>query len=78
LARHEGNFRQNAEEPLSIDELLAILASVERGETISREDTIACALSASEGWQDAVRRLGGAFAASGSELRERKDELPGD
>jgi hypothetical protein len=78
LARHEGNFRPDAEEPLSIDELLALLASVERGEAISREDTIACALSASEGWREAVKRLGGAFAASGSELRECKDELPGD
>ena len=35
---------------------------------------IACALSASEGWQEAVKKLGGAFAEEGSGLKERKGE----
>jgi hypothetical protein len=77
LARHEGNFRQDAEAPLGLDELLAILASVERGEALSRDDAIACALSASDGWQEAVKRLGGAFADDEPGLRGRKGELPG-
>ena len=78
MARHEGDFRESAEEPLSLNELLALLASLEEGDVRSRNDAIACALSASEGWQDAVRRLGGAFAEEAPGLRERKDELPED
>jgi hypothetical protein len=78
LARHEGNFRTSAEEPLGLDELLALLGSVDKDEVRSRSVAIACALSASEGWQDAVKRLGGAFAEKAPGLKERKDELPGD
>jgi phosphomannomutase len=78
LARHEGNFRTDAEEPLSLDELLALLASDEESDARLRNDAIACALSASEGWQDAVRRLGGAFAEHAPGLRENKDQLPDD
>jgi hypothetical protein len=78
LARHEGNFRSAAEEPLEIDELLALIATVQESEGRSREDAIACALSASEGWEEAVKRLGGAFAEDAPGLKERKDELPGD
>ena len=74
MARHEGNFRESAEAPLSLNELLALLAAHERGETRSREDIIACALSAGDGWQDAVKRLGGAFAEGESGLKERKGE----
>jgi hypothetical protein len=70
-------LRENAKEPLSLDELLTLLGSVEEIGERSREDAIACALSASEGWQDAVRRLRGAFANE-SQLSEQKDELPGD
>ena len=78
MARHEGDFRSTAEEPLSLDELVAFLASVEKSEGCSREDAIACALSASEGWQEAVKRLGGAFADEAPGLRERKGQLPRD
>jgi hypothetical protein len=69
LARHEGNFRTDAEEPLSLDDLLALLASNEESDARLRNDAIACALSASEGWQEAVRRLGGAFAEQAAGLR---------
>jgi hypothetical protein len=74
LARHEGNFRATAEAPLSLNELLALLTAHELGETRSREDIMACALSAGDGWQDAVKRLGGAFAERESGLSERKGE----
>ena len=77
MARHEGNFRVGAEEPLSLDDLIALLGEVE-GDDRARYDAIACALSASEGWQEAVRRLRGAFAEEASGLRKRKDELPDD
>jgi hypothetical protein len=73
LARHEGDFRSTAEASLSLNELLALLGA-EGKNGHSREDIIACALSASEGWQDAVRRLGGAFAEEAARLKERKGE----
>lgn len=78
LARHEGNFRSAAEEPLSINELLALLDSIEESDVRGRKDAIACVLSASEGWQDALHQLGGAFAEQGPGLRARKDDLPAD
>jgi hypothetical protein len=71
LARHEGDLRSTAEASLSLDELLALLGADAKN-AHSREDIIACALSASEGWQDAVRRLGGAFAEEAARLKERK------
>jgi hypothetical protein len=48
LARHEGDFRSTAEASLSLDELLALLGADGKN-AHSREDIIACALSASEG-----------------------------
>jgi hypothetical protein len=73
LARHEGDFRINAEASLSLDELLALLGA-DGKDAPTREDIVACALSASEGWQEAVRRLGGAFAEEAARLKERKGE----
>jgi phosphomannomutase len=78
LARHEGNFRESAEKPLDQDELVALLASLEDADGRSRNDAIACALSASAGWQEAVKRLGGAFANEGPGLKPNKDRLPDD
>ena len=74
MARHEGNFRVEAEAPLSLKELLALLGSDDEVDARSREDIIACALSGGDGWKEAVKKLGGAFAEDGSELRERKGE----
>jgi hypothetical protein len=73
LARHEGNFRSNAEASLRLDELLALLGH-DGKDAHSREDIIACALSAGEGWQEAVRRLGGAYAEEAARLKERNGE----
>jgi hypothetical protein len=72
LARHERNFRTDAEAPLSLNELLALLGGDAQGSGRSRDDAIACYLSASEGWRDAVKRIGGAFAEEEATLRERK------
>jgi type IV secretory pathway VirJ component len=71
LARFEGDFRENAEAPVSLEELLALLGK-SGADAQSREDAIACFLSGEEGWRDAVKTLGGAFADAGAELRERK------
>ena len=62
----------DAEAPLSLEELLALLNSGNEADDRSRQDAIACYLSGGEGWRDAVKMLGGAFAEEGTELRERK------
>jgi hypothetical protein len=72
LARFEGDFRVGAEATLSLDELLDLLAMAGEGGGHSREDAIACYLSGSDGWREAVKVLGGAFAEEESELRESK------
>lgn len=71
MARHEGDFRASAEGQLSLNEVLELLNTSGEGDYRARQDAIACYLSASEGWRDAVKRLGGAFA-EGGKLRERK------
>lgn len=74
LARHEGDLHVDAEQPLSLDELLSLLGSTAEDEALSREDAIACYLSASQGWPDAVKRLGGTFAQEAAGLRQRKSD----
>jgi hypothetical protein len=71
LARHEPDFRSLAGGPLSLDELLALLGDSEAAGQRDRNEAIACYLSASEGWTEAVQRLGGAFADA-TRLRESK------
>ena len=72
LARHERDFRTGAEEPLSLNELLALLGESADGDCRSREDAIACYLSAGEGWREAMKQLGGAFAEGAAGLKGRK------
>ncbi len=74
MARHEGDFHASAGEPLSLNEVLELLNSSGEGDYRARQDAIACYLSASEGWRDAVKQLGGAFADGGSKLRDRKSD----
>ena len=71
MARHERNFRAEAEEPLSLHELLALLGP-EAADDRSREDAIACYLSGADGWRDAMKLLGGAFAGEEAGLKDRK------
>ena len=72
MARHDGDFRNDAQEPLSLAELLALLGNAGEGGACSRENAIACYLSGAEGWDEAVKRLGGTFAERVAGLRERK------
>jgi hypothetical protein len=74
LARHEGDFRAEAQEPLSLNELLALLGDAAEREGRSREDAIACYLSGDEGWREAVKLLGGTFAEGKAGLRERQSD----
>jgi hypothetical protein len=60
LARHESDFKAEAEFAMGITDLLC-----ETGSGLSerqRQDAIVCYLTRSEGWQDAFKLLGGAFA----------------
>ena len=43
------------------------------GEAASREDSLACFLSAEDGWVEAARRLGGAFAQAQPKTADGKD-----
>jgi len=62
----------DAEAPLSLNELLALLGEGADGDDRSRQDAIACYLSGGDGWRDAVKMLGGTFAEEEAGLRERK------
>ena len=75
MARHEGEFEAAAETSLEMGELLRALQSAESANDRERQAAIACLLSASEGWRDACRRLGGAFAegAGKTELTDGKE-----
>ena len=48
---------------MRLDELLGLLGDAAAESCRDRQEAIACYLSASEGWSEAVQRLGGAFAA---------------
>lgn len=71
MARYERDFRADSEAPLSLDDLLALLSSSADSER-SRQDAIACYLSGSDGWKDALKLLGGTFAEDETGLKERK------
>ena len=63
MARHETNFEAAGEAHLTPRETLSLPRV--RGQAAvppSREDALACFLSAAEGWDEAARRLDGAFA----------------
>ena len=60
MARHEGVFKAEAELELGVADLLCAPAP-ELSER-QRQDAIVCYLTRSEGWQDAFKLLGGAFA----------------
>jgi hypothetical protein len=72
LARHERDFHSDAEAPLSLDDLLALLGSQGEIDERSRGDAIACYLSGAEGWRDAMKILGGTFAEEATGLKESK------
>ena len=74
MARHEKDFSANGEAPLSLDDLLALLGQGAEIDERSRQDAIACYLSGSDGWRDAMKTLGGTFAEEAAGLRERKSD----
>ena len=74
MARHEGDVRMKAQEPVSLSELLALLGDAAERNGRSRDDAIACYLSGADGWREAVKLLGGTFAEGEARLRERKPD----
>ena len=74
MARHEGDFRPGAKQPLTLNDLLELLGAGGEAAERTRQDAIACYLSAGEGWREALKQLGGAFAEDGTELRDRKSD----
>jgi predicted trehalose synthase len=74
VARHDGDLRANAGAPLGIDELLALLGDDARLDAESRQHAIACYLSGSDGWREAVKQLRGAFAERDTGLRDGKSD----
>ena len=72
MARHEPDIQASTETQLSLSELLSLLGEQKQGSERERQDAIACFLSAGEGWAEAARRIGGAFAKEARELRDRK------
>jgi hypothetical protein len=74
LARHEREFREGAQEPLHLNELLALLGASAEGGGRSREDAIACYLAGGDGWREAVKLLGGTFARGAAEFAKDKND----
>ena len=70
MARHEKDFCGDGA-PLSLEDLLDLL---EEETQSARHAAIACYLSAGEGWRDAMKKLGGAFADVEPGLREGKPD----
>ena len=61
MSRFEGEIAASAEARLSVADVLSILGQAGASEA-DRAQAIACYLAGGEGWKDAVKRLGGAFA----------------
>ncbi len=74
MARYEGDFQPADGKPLELDELLALLGSYSPSGEPARDNARACYLSSSEGWREAVKQLGGAFAGDVKALTERQGE----
>ena len=74
MARYEGDFRPANGQPLEIEELLALLDRDSSNVEPSVNNARACYLSAGDGWREAVKRLGGAFAAELGSLTPEKGE----
>jgi hypothetical protein len=72
LARHESDFRADGQEPLPLDELARLLDRQGEAQGQSREGAIATFLSSGESADEAVKKLGGAFAEGALGLTERK------
>ena len=60
MARHESQFTAESEYELGLAEVVGALAPALSDR--ERQDAIVCYLTRGDGWQDALKLLGGAFA----------------
>ena len=67
MARLERDFASAGEASLSDRELINLLAACSAMPTRERQEAIACYLSASEGWDEALKALRGEFASDAAE-----------
>lgn len=67
LSRIDRKLTAAGEAPLELGDLLAALDGQAETKVQDWRSAIACYLSASEGWRDASRLLGGTFAGDGTE-----------
>ena len=74
MARHERDFSPAEGKALDLDELLSLLERKSSSEELCRDGARACYLSSSEGWREAVKQLGGAFADGLGPLTEAQEE----
>ena len=74
MARHEGDFRGQTQQQLSLEQLLTLLGNADQCDDRTREDAIACYLSGGDGWREAVKLLGGTFADENRGLKELKPD----
>ena len=74
MARHEGDIGAAAEGPLTPEELATLIGGTVSAARDGREEAIIRYLSASEGWEQSVSMLGGAFADGQPRLKARKDD----
>ena len=72
MARYEGDFKAETELGLGIADLLCD-SNPELSER-QRQEAIVCYLTRSEGWQDAFKLLGGAFAPDPKVRPDRADK----
>ena len=74
MARHERDFRDSAEAPLTLDELVMLVAQHMPEEAEPRADAVARYLARADGWHEAVKQLGGAFAEEEAGLSKDKED----
>jgi hypothetical protein len=67
LSRFEGDFSKAGDASLSTTELLTLLGGNTALSDRQRQEAIACYLSASEGWDEALKTLRGAFASDAAQ-----------
>jgi hypothetical protein len=73
MSRYDGRFDAAADAPIDAAELVAEITARTEARNRERQDAIACFLSGSEGWRQALDLLGGAFAPELSGGRRRDD-----
>jgi hypothetical protein len=74
LAKHEGEFEGAAATSLDMAELIRALRQAGSADAKERQAAIACLLSASDGWRQAAKQLGGAFAEGNATTRLTDDQ----